>query len=214
MEIDRPNSIIFFFVWLLIAMHLCTVGDASRRIFDTMIVSENGHTFDCLIKPEETWMSIEHIGLNRKASDFSEIHQYCRRSTWSTIHQIFSVENSIETNHRTFTFDQLRSMNVTYQQLYEWYAPTDIIEEYIAGRQTGVFVNCSGTMSFGSKCEYTFNSDEPFMAEVNKQFKAKDFVPNNLSLYTNGTCYEMNDTGCESVICLDWREICDGKNLF
>jgi hypothetical protein len=124
------------------------------------------------------------------------------------------MENLTTTNYSVYKFDQLRSMGVTSQQLYEWYAPTDVIEEYIAGKQNGSFVNCSNTVWFGSKCEYTWDSHRELLYIIHDQFRAKESVPTNLSLYTNGTCYEMNNTDCESIICLDWREICDGKNLF
>jgi hypothetical protein len=202
----------FFDIWLVIVVYLCTVNDASRRIFDTTIISENINTFDCLIRPDPVNDSMKYKDTS-ELINFSEILQYCRRSTLSNSHAIFSKKNLTKTMYPSFTFDQLRSMNVTYQQLYEWYAPIDLIEEYITGKQIGLFVNCSNTKRFGSKCEYTFDSDEKLIDIIDDQFRAKKHVPIDLSLYTNGTCYEMNNTDCESVICLDWREICDGKNL-
>ncbi len=213
MKINHSTNMRFFYVWLVIVVYLCAVSDASRRIFDTTIISENTNTFDCLIRPDPTEHSINYRNIISTHSEFTEILQYCRRSTLSKSHAIFSKKNLTKTMYPSFTFDQLRSMNVTYQQLYEWYAPIDLIEEYIAGKQTGLFVNCSNTKRFGSKCEYKFNSDENLMYIIYDQFDAKKHVPTDLSLYTNGTCYEMNNTDCESVICLDWREICDGKDL-
>lgn len=186
---------------LIFLQYLFTICDGSPRIFDTMMISENSNTFDCLIIPISAKLSQSYRYGATISSKFDEIHQYCRRSTFSSSYDMFS----------SFTFNQLRSMGITYQQLYEWNAPTDLIEEYIAGKNTGLFVNCSNTTWFGSKCEYTFDSKKDFTTIIKDQYSARKNVPNDLSLYTNGTCYEMNNTDCESIICLDWREICDGK---
>ena len=212
MNINHSNNIMLFFVWFVIIAYLCDICDASRRIFDTTMISKNRNTFDCLIAPISAAQLMTYMYGEALPTNFEEISQYCRRSTLSNSHNI-SMKNVTETNYTAFTFDELRSMNVTSEQLYEWYAPTDVIEGYIAGEKTGSFVNCSNTMWFGSKCEYTLDSPETLLDIIRNQFRAKKYVPTNLSLYTNGTCYEMNNTDCESIICLDWREICDGKNL-
>ncbi len=213
MNIDQLKTIIFFIVWLVIVTYQRGVCTTFRRIFDTTIIFENNDIFDCLILPHSEWYFKDNTRHSASNYYFEETHQYCRRSTVSKSHQIFLIENSTKNNHPVLTFDDLRSMGVTYQQLYEWYAPIDLIEEYIAGEKNGSFVNCSDTLWFGSNCEYTFNSNKNFVDIIIDQFNAKRSVPIDLSLFTNGTCYEMNNTDCESIICLDWREICDGKNL-
>lgn len=167
------------------------------------MISETSNTFDCLIIPISAKLSKEFRNGRSLSVKFEEIQQYCRRSSF--------VNNSSEINDPSFTFTHLRSMGITYQQLYDWNVPTDIIEDYISGKEIGLFVNCSNNWWFGSKCEYTLNPDEKLYDIIKEQYIARKDVPDNLSLYTNGTCYEMNNTDCESIICLDWREICDGK---
>src|SRR5271163_4133338 len=97
MKIDHSNNFMPSFVWLLIALHLCVVCDASRRIFDTIIISENSNTFDCLIRPEPAKDAIQYRYRLNIASGFTEVYQYCRRSTLLNSDKIFSMENSTKT---------------------------------------------------------------------------------------------------------------------
>ncbi len=182
-------------------------------MFDTNHVPGSDNTFDCLILldgKDGLW----HAEFSRLPERlYLQPHRYCRRSTLLDGQHIPSSENSTITNHTIFTFDDLRSMNITHSQLYNWYAPMDIIEDYLSGEKTGFFVNCSDPLWFGSTCQYTFDSDEPLDNLIDERFDAKDTLPIDLSSFTNGTCYEISNASCESILCLDWREICDGKFL-
>lgn len=199
---------VFWFVWLVITFDCHFVSGVPHRLFNTMSISKNKNNFDCLIGL--SLASISNINKHPISAYnyYREAPQFCRRSTSSII-----LNTLTETNHSKITFEQLRSMNTTSRELFQWYAPIDLIEEYIAGVSTGEFVNCSDTMWFGLNCEYAFYSDD-YVSEIRStQSLDKIFIPTDLSSFTNGTCYEMHNTDCESIICLDWREICDGKNL-
>ena len=135
-----------------------------------------------------------------------EIIRFCRRSV-----EELSIPNKITMNGRQLTFNQLREMNISSDQLLDWFAPLDIVEEYATGKATGLFFNCSG-LWFGAQCEYTFDSDESLtnLIQQQQQQREKHSTIDILSM-TNGTCYVMDYEECNSIICLDWREICDGK---
>lgn len=202
----------FIAIRFIIITYLCLICRGSRQIFDTNIVPGSDGTFDCLICTYEYKGIDESFNARTPAWRISkEIQRFCRRLTFSDNQDMLSMEQPIINHHPAFTFEDLRSMNITYHQLYEWYAPLDLIEDYLLGNSTGLFVNCSNTLWFGSNCEYTFDTDQNFEHFIMDRFDAKENVSINLSLFTNGTCYEILDAECESILCLDWREICDGK---
>ncbi|CAF3330624.1 unnamed protein product [Rotaria socialis] len=120
----------------------------------------------------------------------------------------------------SYSFKDLEKLNITTHDLLLWFAPIDLVEDYqaylyfpssIVASKT--FNNCS-SLWFGDQCQYTFDSNEPFSTIVFKTFHAKENVSKDIPLQsiTNLTCYihlECNRGG--SPLCLDWREICDGR---
>ena len=104
-------------------------------------------------------------------------------------------------------------MNISSDQLLKWYAPIDIIEEYELGYATGSYFNCSDEKNiwFGTQCQYTFDSVDIIPEILYDRSRARLKVSDDLLSITNGTCYVVNNDECKSVICLDWREMCDGR---
>ncbi|UJR07146.1 hypothetical protein I4U23_011434 [Adineta vaga] len=77
--------------------------------------------------------------------------------------------------------------------------------------------NCSFPW-FGSHCEYSFGVDyKTFSNALHNTFAIKTEFSENIHVYeilrvTNGgTCYESLECDRIGNVCLDWREICDGK---
>ncbi|CAF1325493.1 unnamed protein product, partial [Adineta ricciae] len=114
----------------------------------------------------------------------------------------------------TFTFQELRRLQITTIDLLSWSASIDLVELYdeYLGVSSNVslrlenFYNCSVPW-FGRFCQYTFNISLPLNIIVNKTFTDKRFT-NNSAI----TCYLHLD--CDrgpAPACLDWREICDRK---
>ncbi|CAF0902813.1 unnamed protein product [Adineta steineri] len=139
---------------------------------------------------------------------------YCRRP--SSIDPINKIQGYIE---NTFTFKNLRLQGITSEDLLQWSTSIDIIEQYsiyLIKNNTGfdefIFNNCS-SLWFGSNCEYTFNLSIPiesFGDFVNSSFVARRNYTNKILIHT---CYS-HLSGCyrgPEPMCLDWREICDGK---
>lgn len=150
---------------------------------------------------------------------FTRVHTivpYCLRSS----NVIFSVPSSIHGE----SFESLYQQNVTSNALLIDHAPLDIIEDYeiyLQKRQLNMIDNKSDTQfyykcnrfSFGTKCQFEFLMDTNFRDMVFHVFEQKKFISVTDVLYqTNGTCFE--EYQCTGrVICLDWREICDGEYL-
>ncbi|CAF0732950.1 unnamed protein product [Adineta steineri] len=111
------------------------------------------------------------------------------------------------------SFYELKKQNVTSEQLLQWFAPIDIAEKYeINVNDTDVFYNCSSPW-FGSMCQYKFNYDLSVSIEDIIEATFNDIQQSTPYNVTSGTCYRFL-TGCNRglwPLCLDWREICDGK---
>ncbi|CAF1353414.1 unnamed protein product [Adineta steineri] len=139
---------------------------------------------------------------------------YCRRSLSND--DINEIEGSIKSR---YTFKNLSLQGITSEDLLQWSISIDIIEQYsiyLVKNDTKfdkfIFNNCS-SLWFGSNCQYTFNlsiSIESFGDYVNASFKARKQYEKKLLIHT---CYPYL-SGCyrgPEPMCLDWREICDGK---
>ncbi|CAF0759072.1 unnamed protein product [Didymodactylos carnosus] len=135
---------------------------------------------------------------------------YCVRSNISFREISTKVINGIP-----LKFGTLKEMNVKSENLFDWYAPIDSIEQYQVYIESNnktaseiFYYNCTQPW-FGSYCQYTFNSSETFNHIVSRRFSNKGDDPEKILAVTNGTCY--NGFECNRSSCLDWREICDGK---
>ncbi|UJR34750.1 hypothetical protein I4U23_027528 [Adineta vaga] len=155
------------------------------------------------------WIPLNGENLPRLKMDIHiENIPFCRQSSIKNDHNHLSINNV------QWTFNQLRQMNITYEQLFNWYVPLDIIEEYISEQSNEIFVNCSNRNNyywFGNRCQYTFDSNQPLEEILWDRFDAKYYINHDILSITNGTCYVIPNDQCQSIICLDWREICDGK---
>lgn len=200
------NVMMLFIRLMLIVVVVNNVCDTSHVMDRT---SGSTNAFDCL----ETWDLYDSYLELSTFPDNKFIASYCRRLTTKVVPNLSFLKNKTTINGQAFTFHQLRELNISAEQLLKWYAPMDIIEEYESQQETGLFFNCSHNESFwfGTHCQYTFDSDGDIASIIEQRMNEQEKVPNNLLSITNGTCYIVDDNQCSSVICLDWREICDGK---
>lgn len=198
---------------LFVILLLCRMCDSMYRLYDTKNNADGAivNTFDCLYhlyhealntiyKPDENFGNVISI-------------RFCRRIV--TKHDNATLSSDAQIVHgEKFSFTQLRKINVSAQELFNWYAPIDTIESYIDENSEGVFFNCSRdnkNVWFGPQCQYTFDYKYYFLEPIPGPYLLKrfDYFPSASS--TNGTCYPIMEGECQSIICLDWREICDGK---
>ena len=139
---------------------------------------------------------------------------YCRRPSIND--SIDDLQGYIESNH---TFKSLRSQGLKSDHLLQWSISIDIIEQYtiyLSENDTKfdefIFNNCSLSW-FGSHCQYTFGSNiiiDSFGNFLNSSFTHRQKYENKILIHT---CYPYL-SGCyrgPEPMCLDWREICDGK---
>jgi hypothetical protein len=136
---------------------------------------------------------------------------YCRRPNINEKQKqrLYTINQNIA---QTITFAELKRQGITSQQLLEWYAPIDVAERYeMNNNAVEVFHNCSAPW-FGSICQYRFgnNLSLSFGNMVEAIFGNYQDIIQNI---TGGTCYPLLNNCARSSwpLCLDWREICDGK---
>ncbi len=108
----------------------------------------------------------------------------------------------------------MKKQNITSEQLLQWSASIDLVEKYQMNlNDSDLFSNCSLPW-FDSQCQYKLDYDQSlsFGEIVDLTFSNEIGLINN---YTNGTSYRFLNNcnrGLLWPLCLDWREICDGKN--
>ena len=157
----------------------------------------------------------------------SDIAAYYEEETYVRTHQIIPYclrrrkkDDLIDVNdtlHSRYTYEQLKDQNITSEELFSWSAPIDLAEEYqsflmnqsqwLSSKRTHLFHNCTLPW-FGSFCEFAFdplsNQSLDQIIMFNFQYKSK------INSGHQVTCYE--HLHCQtSLVCLDWREICDRK---
>ncbi|CAF3796622.1 unnamed protein product, partial [Rotaria sordida] len=125
------------------------------------------------------------------------------------------------TRDQQFTLYALHQLNVTVEQLLSWSAPIDLIEKYVFYinqsdtnnmLSTETFYNCTKPW-FGTQCQYSFglgmtmSLDNIIRSILQEKFLNDQMgeIVQNLTCYTHIKCYRGS-----SLICLDWREICNG----
>jgi hypothetical protein len=165
-------------------------------------------TFDCLYT---------HIIENDRYKDLSfyvstdQLTPYCRRPDNDETQEEISVILN-ENIANKITFNELREQGVTSEQLLNWSAPIDLVERYEMNNESSEsFYNCSPPW-FGSKCQYRFiySLSLSFNEIVEASVDSRLNISPKVSITT---CYRFLadcDRGPWS-LCLDWRQICDGK---
>lgn len=175
------------------------------HMLETMNKDSASAAFDCLD-------SVFEAGIDYYVYEQNKDIHFIRFCRYRTMEKLDQEPTSMEFGHgHELPFVELRSINVTAKELLKWFAPLDTIEAYMSGEEKGVFVNCS-KLWFGSQCQYTFEEDTDFRDLVRDRYAARRNII-NVSSVSNGTCFQLDaDEQCESVLCLDWREICDGES--
>ncbi|CAF0843443.1 unnamed protein product [Adineta ricciae] len=156
----------------------------------------------------------EYAPDNNLLINTNDLTPYCRRISidekWN------DTQGFIENNH---TFQSLRLKGIQSKDLLQWSLTIDIIEQYEIYLNENnsqfddyIFNNCS-LHWFGSHCQYTFAlnvSITSFSTFV--QASLTNRIQYERELVIN-TCYPYLSECLRGPkpMCLDWREICDGK---
>lgn len=146
---------------------------------------------------------------------------YCRRPTY-----LINLERDQEVwdcfhNGTRHSFRVLEQHNISVSTvLREWKSSVEMAEEYayyLRLQQEKTFVNgdekflcqCTHAQSFGKHCEYRLAMHTTFEETLDWQLKMRIDYSWQMQLYGDIVCYKT--LNCDSgLLCLDWRDICDG----
>ncbi|CAF1087019.1 unnamed protein product [Rotaria sordida] len=167
--------------------------------------------YDCL----DYYVEEDIVSYNNPEPLAYQLIAYCiRLEDRSELSETLPAKHLIK--GRSFTFIDLNNQNITGEQLLDWAATIELVERYeayLVGDSTtngsDLYYNCTNDW-FGNACEYSFyqaKDKRTLIDVVYYTFNEKEFAsPEHVS------CYKLLD--CKrgpSALCLDWREICDGK---
>jgi hypothetical protein len=195
-------------VMRILLLLICCIPVNSRYSFYHSDIHQTLYpTFDCL------YAYLVDAGKEVGSRYIRNYHliPYCQRL--DTVEELEQVSHLFSENiAQTITFNELKKRSITSEQLLAWFAPIDVAERYeMNNSDLDVFHNCSSPW-FGSICQYKFDHDLslPFGDIVEATSIDHLSVDNNI---TTGTCYRFLDSCNRGLwpLCLDWREICDGR---
>jgi hypothetical protein len=146
-----------------------------------------------------------------------QIIPYCLRPSEENIfHEDFNFNNTVDPY---FTFAELQEKNISSLLLLSWSASIDLAERYeiflntvsnstwLSSEKETLFFNCTFPW-FGPHCRFAF--DSPIHESIDIMVAVNFLMKQTLKKNDHMTCYK--HLHCETVLlCLDWREICDGK---
>ncbi|CAF3777831.1 unnamed protein product, partial [Adineta steineri] len=221
MEIYRLFSNYINILWLTLNI---SVVHSSFRLYNTIFKQNINLDYDCIhfhhswSKPTDFLHEPDYFLHSRS----TVLTSYCRRPSMDEKKQLEITSREGVNGISSFTFEELQERNITASQLFFWKAPIDLIERYIifqSENQTNlskmIFFNCSTTLPirFGKKCEYE-SQVKSFTEYLKNRFEARKTISVTDKI-TGFTCYtglpECKRFYKNNLLCLDHREICDGK---
>jgi hypothetical protein len=112
-------------------------------------------------------------------------------------------------------FTELQSNNISVNTiLHQWRSSIERVEQYsrflrVDREWNGYLCQCIDPSSFGKNCEYRLPIGNKFTQTLEWQLEMRKDNLEKVQEHGDVVCYER--VGCDSgLLCLDWREICDG----
>ena len=112
-------------------------------------------------------------------------------------------------------FSKLRSNNTPMSEiLHQWKSSIERVEDYLlyldhSSALNGSLCQCLQPSAFGKNCEYHLPFGATTQEALNWQLETRNTNPLDMQMHTDIVCY--NTLWCDSgLLCLDWREVCDG----
>ncbi|CAF1456727.1 unnamed protein product [Adineta steineri] len=149
------------------------------------------------------------------------LYTYCIRTNGS---RLYNYHEQLNINITSISFSDLRKLGITPNELLLWSAPIDIVEDFqiyltdISRKSslldTKRFYNCTWPL-FGPICQFQFEIKHSSFDDLTKKalLQIEDDYTNDRHLKKPTSCY--TQLPCDYIypypLCLDWREVCDGK---
>ena len=171
-----------------------------------------------LLYSTENNLAVEKFDCVYHIHDNGEEIPYCRRRNGS--YPLDRNRKECENQGRRCLLRVLIDQNVLPNEVLKWSSSVEMVDIYAAffynrslldSNDDRFVCNCSKAGTFGKYCEYQLTHGvKSFREAIKAQFEEKRIGDSwNTQRYGKIVCYET--VSCNSsVLCLDWREICDG----
>ena len=174
-------------------------------------------TFFFVINAEITLRQTQD-GLQIEFYDCFLLHSldYCRRPRKPIDLSRGNLRKECEQNGgQLHLFSELQSNNTTVSiVLQQWRSTLERVEQYSLflrdpNERDANLCQCLHSTTFGNDCEYQLPSGGTLEETLQWQLSMREKNRRAVQIYGDVICYET--LKCDSgVLCLDWREICDG----
>ncbi|UJR34447.1 hypothetical protein I4U23_021854 [Adineta vaga] len=145
--------------------------------------------------------------------EHDSIVTYCRRP--GKVIELNRQQQECFSNDEQITYSNLKKWNITSQEVLQLTSSIEQADEYAAYLLNNLsfnnfICNCSDSASFGKFCEYQlFFNSQSFNESITTQFELKEEDIYSNQIYGKILCYTTLECNY-GLLCLDWRNICDG----
>ena len=171
-----------------------------------------------LIYNTENNPAVQYFDCVYNISEDGQEISYCQRP--NRIQTVNRNSQECENQGEKKLFRDLLEQNISPSRVLQWSSSLEMIEMYAGVFYNQSFIdvdgdqflcNCTRLGTFGKYCEYELTHQATSFSEaVDAQFKGKkDGDSWNTQRYGKIVCYETLPCA-SSVLCLDWRDICNG----
>ncbi|CAF1405680.1 unnamed protein product [Adineta ricciae] len=138
---------------------------------------------------------------------------YCRRPTEPIVLKRDNDTQYCYNDGKIHTFSSLvnNSINASFIR-HNWNSGIEKIEDYmnyVTDEINNYICECTNSQSFGRHCEYILPFGATFEETLQWELEERRKNKNDMQIYGDILCYKtiLCDSG---LMCLDWRDICDG----
>ena len=195
LSLSVTNSVILI---LLIILHVISLTQSDVQLYNTED-SPSLEFYDCIHYIDDS--TVKYCRRPGMVTDLSRHHQSC-----STVSE-------------RMTYADLQRLNVSPNEVLMWSSSVEKADDYAAYLLGQSFLlntgstflcNCSDPSTFGKFCEYQlFFNSQSFYETISTQFQLKSKDIYSSQIYGNILCYTTLECNY-GLLCLDWRNICDG----
>lgn len=145
-----------------------------------------------------------------------EIVPYCRRSGNGTL-KLRRLYDTCHNGGQRWSFSELIDQGITPSTVLLWSSSIEMADNYASTFYNYTtcddcfLCNCTKLDTFGKFCQYQLtHGAKSFEAAIDAQFKQKRIDRWGIQEFGSIVCYETLE--CQyGLLCLDWRNICDGE---
>jgi hypothetical protein len=147
--------------------------------------------------------------------------KYCIRPDVNVPLRREILGQTCQNNGQLLLFPDLRRMNISATTAVKWSSSIEQADRYAAyiaqsssehADGDDFICNCTQMSTFGKYCEYQLpHATSTFLDELSQQYDWKQKYPLGHQLHGDILCYTTLNFNCDyGMLCLDWRNICDG----